>query len=290
MAVFAGRVRNWLGLLFVGTELCACSFVFEPPPGSPHELRPQGDGYRCGKSFWLPLADTASTVASVTWVVRANSELETHSQDSESDLWRASRIAGWAGIGLFGASAIYGYVVEARCASLRNAAEAAAAPPPPPPSTRPKFPGSVFGFGFRMRQAELAQLCLSKRGLWTMEGATGSCKPTLDSNVSPEIRVSFELGVPSEIRTRYLGSAQTKNRDYQALAAGLRASYGPPQVEAEALPPACQASLAECLESGVRPKGPVWHWPAGTIELVPSWASERAVLDIRYAREEVQAD
>ena len=92
------------------------------------------------------------------------------------------------------------------------------------------------------------------------------------------------------IRTRCIGSAQTKNRDYQALAAGLGSSYGPPQVEAAPLPPACQASLADCLEAGVRPKGPVWHWSAGTIELVPSWASERAVLDSRYAREEVQAE
>ena len=121
-----------------------------------------------------------------------------------------------------------------------------------------------------------------------MEGTTGSCKPTLESGATPELRISFELGVPTEIRTLYRGSAQTKNRDYQALAAGLRASYGPPQVEAAALSPACQASLADCLESGVRPKGPVWHWAAGTIELVPSWASERAVLDIRYTREEVR--
>ena len=285
MAVLGARVRNWLALLFIAGQLPACSFIFEPTPGSPHELRPNGDGYRCGKSLWYPIADTASTVASVTWVLRANEELAVHGNDQETDIWRASRIAGWTGIGLFGASAIYGYVVEARCAGLRKAAEVAAAPPPAAP--RPGFPGNVFGFGFRMQQAQLAQVCLAKAGLWSMEGVTGSCKPTLESAAAPEVRITFQLGTPSEIRTIYSGRAETKNRDYQALAAGLRKNYGPPQVEASALTPECQASLGQCLRSGARPTGPLWHWAAGTIELVPMWAGERAVLHIRYTAEEL---
>ena len=283
--MIGARVRSFWGYLFVAGQLCGCSFIAEPVPGTAHELRPK-DGYRCGRSFWLPIADTASTVASVTWVVRANNELEVHENDQDTDKWSVVRVAGWTGIALFGASAIYGYVVEGRCAKLRSDAEASAAPPPP--TVRPAFPGSVLGFGFSMQAGELAQLCLSKGQLWTTEGATGSCKPKLASGTTPEVRVLFELGVPSEIRTLYVGAAETKNRDYQALAAGLRANYGPPQVEPQAWPAACQTSLAACLEAGVRPKGPVWHWPAGTIELVPSWASERAVLDIRYTREEVR--
>ena len=276
------RVCKWLGHSLLASALCACSFVAEPWPGTPHELRAK-EGYRCGKSFWYPIADTASTVASVTWVVRANNELAVHPDDQDTDKWSALRIAGWSGVALFGASAIYGYVVEGRCAMLRKAAETAAAPPP---STRAGFPGSVLGFGFRMQQAQLAQLCLSKGELWTMAGATGICKPKLESSAVPQVRITFQLGTPSEIRTIYSGSAETKNRDYLALATGLRENYGPPQVEASPLTPECQSSLAQCLGSGARPTGPVWHWATGTIELVPTWASERAVLDIRYTIEE----
>jgi hypothetical protein len=287
MDAFGFRVWNRLGTVLVASQLLACSFIAEPPPGSPHELRPSAEGYSCGRSLWYPVADTATAVASATWIVRANDELETHSQDSEGDVWRASRVIGWASLGLFGASAIYGYVVEGRCAALRKNAELKVAPPPS--SGRPGFPGSVFGFGFRMPVGDMAQLCLSKGATWSKEGANASCKPKLESSANPEIRVTFELGVASEIRTLYVGGAETKNRDYQALAAGLRRSYGPPQVEASTLSAECQTSLAQCLEAGVRPTGPVWHWAAGTIELSPRWQDERAVLDIRYTREEAQA-
>jgi len=270
--------------------LLGCSFIAEPPPGSANELRPHGDGYRCGKSWWYPLGDTVSTVASVTWIVRANNELETAGEDQAS-LWHATRVAGWAGVGLFGASAIYGYVVEGRCAQLRknhelevSAASAAASAPSTP--NRANFPGSVFGFGFRMQRGDLVQLCLSKNGQWTVEGAVGVCRQKVESSSFPEVRIGFQLGVPSEIRTIFSGSVQTKNRDYQALASGLRNSYGPPQVEGAALSPSCQASLAQCLESVERPKDPVWHWPSGTIELTPIWVDQRALLEIRYTSED----
>lgn len=192
---------------------------------------------------------------------------------------------------MFGASAIYGYVVEGRCAQLRKkqeiAKDAASAPAVP---NRPNFPGSVFGYGFRMQRGDLVQLCLSKNGQWTMEGAAFVCRQKVESTATPEVRIAFQLGVPSEIRTIFSGSVQTKNRDYQALASGLRKSYGPPQVEGETLSAACQASLAQCLESGERPKGPVWHWASGTIELAPMWADERALLEIRYTLEEATAE
>jgi len=281
---FGVREQRALGVLCSVSLLLGCSFIAEPPPGSANELRPQDKGYRCGKSFWYPVADTVSAAASATWVVRANDELETHSHDSETDVWRASRIAGWVGVGLFGASAIYGYIVEGRCAQLRKNHELAVAAPPV--SNRPNFPASVFGFGFQMPRGDLVQLCLSKGAEWTMDGAVGTCRAKSEASASPEIRLTFQLGTPSEIRTIFTGSAQTKNRDYQALASGLRKSYGAPQVEAAALSSACQASLAQCLESGERPKGPVWHWATGSIELTPIWADERAVLEIRYTLEE----
>ena len=85
------RVCNGLGYSLLASALCACSFVAEPWPGTPHELRAKA-GYRCGKSFWYPLADTASTVASVTWVVRANNELAVHPNDQDIDKWSALRI------------------------------------------------------------------------------------------------------------------------------------------------------------------------------------------------------
>lgn len=283
MGLFGDRERS-LGIVFIASQLLGCSFIFEPAPGSPHELRPNSEGYRCGKSFWYPVADTLSAAASVTWVVRANNELETHSEDSEGDVWRASRIAGWAGLGVFGASAIYGYVVEGRCAQLRKNQELAAAPRAAP--NRPDFPGSVLGFGFRMPEGDLAQLCMSKRAEWSKDGAVGYCRPKSESTANPEVRIRFELGKPAEIRTIYVGAVATKNRDYLALADGLRKSFGPPQVEGAPLSAECQASLSACLEAGARPKGPVWHWAAGSIELAPMWADERAVLEIRYTAEE----
>ena len=284
MHVTGDRKQKSLGIVFIASQLIACSFIGEPPPGSPHELRPNGEGYRCGKSFWYPVADTISAAASATWVVRANNELETHSEDSEGGIWRASRIAGWAGIGLFSASAIYGYVVEGRCAQLRKNREIAATTGPV--STRREFPGSVLGFGFHMPEGDLAQLCMSKNAEWSKNGAVGYCRPRGESTANPEVRITFELGKPAEIRTIYVGAAATKNRDYRSLADGLRKSFGSPQVEGAPLSAACQASLSACLEAGERPKGPVWHWAAGTIELAPMWADERAVLEIRYTAEE----
>ena len=268
-----------LGFLLVVSQASACSFIFEPAPGSANELRPDGKGRRCGRSFWYPVGDASIATTAATWAAGSNDDPDTQSNRSQR-----LRIAGWVGVGVFGASAIYGFVVEGRCALLRKGSEPKAEPPA---AARPSFPGSVFGFGFRMRAPELSQLCRSKGGQWTMEGVTGNCQMTRASTVTPGVRIRFDLGVPSEIRTRYFGAAQTSNRDYQALASGLRKLYGPPQVEASALTAECQASLAQCLESGARPTGPVWHWPGGTIELTPHWEGTRTVLDIRYAREEM---
>src|SRR6188474_2616105 len=88
-------------------------------------------------------------------------------------------------------------------------------------ASQPGFPGSVYGFGFRMPPGDMAQLCLSKAGTWKKGGTTASCKPKLESGVTPEIQISFELGAPSEIRTLYIGNVETRNRDYPGARRGL---------------------------------------------------------------------
>ena len=222
--VFGGGSRKSLALVLATSQLLACSFIAEPPPGSAHELRPDRDGYACGRSFLYPVADTISTGASITWIVRANDELDTHRRDSEGDRWRFARVAGWVSLGVFGASAIYGYFVEGRCARIRKERELAKTLPPA--ATRRAFPSSVFGFGFRRQRAELAQVCVSKDAQWSMEGTVARCRPRNES--VPEVRIAFELGVSSEIRTVFVGAAAAENRDYQSLADGLRKFYGPP--------------------------------------------------------------
>ena len=281
---------SWTKLLHLGsmlTLLSACSFIAEPPPGSANELRVTREGRRCGRSIWYPLADTASTIAGVTWVVRANDDLSAaeHGAGGNTDLFRAERIAGYTVIRLFGASAIYGYVVEARCSALRHAA---APPAPPPEPARTGFPDAVAGFAFRMSSPQAAQLCTSKGHVWTLDGATGVCETRPQSSVNPAMHVTFELGVVSEIRTVYAVPADSLNRNYSALFSALRGSYGAPQVEPAPLSAACAQSLSQCLAAGERPPGPVWHWPKGTIELHSFWKTDRAMLEIRYTREDAQ--
>lgn len=284
--------------------LTGCSFIAETPPGTANVVR-GGQRQPCGRSIWYPLADTASAIAGLTWVLRANSDLadaephtatvvangvaysaESPGNGGNTDLFRAERAAGYGVMGLFGASAIYGFIVEARCASLRSAA--LAPPPTPPGPSRRGFPGSVLGFGFHLQPAQAAAECAAKGRDWALEGAVGVCKPK-SGTADPRVELTFQLGVSTEIRAVYPVNAGTLNRDYSALFASLRGSYGAPQVEPAPFSTDCAASLNQCLEAGEHPATPVWHWAEGTIELRTAWDTDRALLEIRYTREEAAA-
>ena len=85
-----------LGWLLIVSQASACSFIFEPAPGSANELRADSKGRRCGRSFWYPLGDATVATTAATWAAGSNDDPETQSKYSQR-----MRIAGWVGVGLF---------------------------------------------------------------------------------------------------------------------------------------------------------------------------------------------
>ena len=276
------------------TVLTGCSFISEPVPFTASEFSSRKKG-GCGTSVWLPIVDTASTVAGATWVLRANSDLDDTRPHDETfgqytvqapgngdsvDRLKVERAAGWTIIGVFGASAIYGYLVEARCAAHQKPPESAANPM----LASRGFPASVLGYTFRMQRSEAATQCVATDDVWAFWGYTGTCKPRSGTAPHPRVELDFELGVPSRIRVVYPAPPQTANRDYHALADSLRKSFGAPRSDMAPWSAACSASLSDCLSAGEHPEGPTWHWPSGSLELAPTVSDGQPVIEIRYTR------
>ncbi len=287
-----------------------CSLVSMAPPGAPGMTSAKNNRERC-KNIWYPLADTASALAGVAWIVRANDDealngpehtttdcssyggnvcTETTYGSHHDDTYKYERVAGYSILVAFAASAIYGYAVTAEC-DAHNKARVASLATQDTPAERPRhgFPDSVEGFSFALQAAQAAQLCASKGETWELQGSTGSCKPAAESATNPDVRLEFELGAPTTIVLTYHPTPAAVSKNYGALYASLLGFYGAPQVKPGGVSTACAASLGQCLADGESPTGPVWHWAGGTIALSPIWKDDRAVLELRYSREEPQA-
>jgi hypothetical protein len=217
-----------------------------------------------------PIVDLGSTVAGLTWVLHANQQIAdsgpmtvdgytTPGRGGDNSTYEAERLGGYAIMGLFGASAIYGAYVEVECAALREDVRSrgtAHAVEPGPKPKRAGFPGSVYGFGFAIQQQQAAQLCAAKGQEWHIEGATGLCQSKIESVANPDLRLEFRMGVSSEITVVYRSLPAELNKNYGELYASLRGTYGPPQVEPAHISADCAHSLAHCLEMTSTPRAP----------------------------------
>ena len=258
-------------------ELClvgaGCSFSSEGPlartPSQPSKCR----------SFRSPLVDTGVVAVGALTVATAGSQ--------EPDAAKVERIAGYTTMALFGASAIYGFIVVGQCRDQRDediqhgeqGSESEARP-------RPPFPGSVYDFAFRSRPAAAEQVCRGKGRAWTMQGTTGECALRSGPNSEPRARLTFDAGLASQITVVYDGNPENLNQSYGAIYASMRKTFGEPQVPPARPSAACAASLAQCLSDGERPAGASWHWADGSIDLVPNLSDGKPLIELRYTREE----
>ncbi len=305
-----------LGCVALAIAGSGCSFLNErvPPstPASPDAVRsldPDHPRQRPCPSdgFWSPVADTVSTAAGLTWVLYANKQAKgqdyvppsydtqgnfSPGQPSEpgtdSGLVKAERIFGYSSMVLFGASAIYGYVVEGACYSYRKRLSGEASASAPPPQAAPAllgFPGSVLEFSFEMTPAQAGVACTNGGRVWKVEGSLAHCTAAPGSVRTSEVRLRYSLGTPSEITLVYRAPQSGLNEQFRVLDTSMRKFYGAPQLAAN-LPAACSASLEQCLAAGEHPVGPAWHWPKGSIEIAPIWRDEQALIELRYVRAE----
>jgi len=302
-----GRLRKLINaavlLPYVSCSL-GCSIVSEQLPPSDPSQRTKRAAKQCSDVIY-PLADTASTAASISWILLANGKIEDNQpkpegyrtqygvtayfeadpgNPSQVSRYEVLRGVAYASTALFALSAIYGWVVEAQCATLRKEVEGASPKVALASSTQPRFPHSVLDFEFDLRPGAAEQVCSVRGGTWSFEDNVGLCSWPADA-AKPSVRLAFELGVPSRITVIYAASAAQLPTNYSALAASMHKLYGAPQVAAAPPSAACATGLARCLENGEHVAGPVWRWAQGTIELSPAWQGDRAVIELRYVHD-----
>lgn len=186
-------------------------------------------------------------------------------------------------IGLFGAGAIYGWVVTGKCASLRREVDERRRTPPGMGAQR-SFPQYVFRFRFGMREDETKRECAAMGRTWDIDGVA-VCRAGDQTLADPGIEFGFELGALSRVKLSY-GPSEQLGSDYATLYRTIRRAYGPPQVERAALSAACEASLSHCLAAGERPAGATWSWQTGSIELNPVWRDQQALVELVYTWQE----
>lgn len=310
MTLDSWRIR-WSVLIFMlGCD--GCSFVNErfPPstPAAPAESlasEPRRRTKPCPRDgFWSPVLDTVSVAAGLTWVLYANKRAESRpyvpahydnnryypEQPGEAgdngELTKAARYWGYGSMLVFGASAIYGYLVEGSCLSYRNRIEHDSTAVPSNEPARAVFPGAVLQFKFSMALAEAGNACENSGRVFQVDGNAARCVNAPGSLDTSEMRLRYSLGTPSEITVIYHVPSKGLSAQYRRLSDSLGGFYGEPQIAAPSLPAACAATLEQCLAAGEHPRGPVWHWPNGSIEVVPMWRDEQALIEIRYTREE----
>jgi len=277
-----------------------CSFVSSRPPPSAPDQRTARDAAKCG-GVWYPLADTVSVIAGLTWVLRADQLEEdslsktytvtpdgtTLTSTSGGTSYQWMRIAGYAIMGLFGASSVYGYVVEAQCAGLRREiSERRSLSAEPLPAARLVPPSNIAGFTFGLSEAQAERVCTGKQQRWEPRGAMALCRTPAPSEVALPLRLEFQSGTLHRVVVLHRSSPELIGKDYDTLYAAHRSMYGGPQRERAALTGTCATAFADCLKNGEKPRGPAWYWPTSSLELQPVWQGEEMLLEERYTRED----
>ncbi len=288
-------------LMFALFMCTGCSFVSSRPPPSAPEERTAKTAAKCG-DVWYPLADMLSSFAGFTWVLYADQK-EDESRPKmltngptgytmvdagpPTQSYQTERIFGYGAMGVFGASSIYGFIVEMQCGNLRREIkEHQARRSEDLAPVRADLPSSVSGFTFDMRQEQAERACMEKRQEWQLEGTVAHCRPKLDAPAAQPVRLEFESGTLTRIVVLYGPLAEGLNKNYDQIYATLRGTYGAPQLDRDPLVGECGTALAECMKKGQKIKASVWHWPSGSIELQPVWQGDQTLLEVRYSHED----
>jgi len=288
------RTARWLSVGVVSAALACggCSVAWSRvTPKDPAE-RKQGE--KCG-GIKYPLYDLGWTLLGAANVVLGRSlqkpeRIPTGSGEfvevrtGKEDYGKVQETTGYAQMAVFGASAVYGFVVEGICAPRRPQSKAERAKAAP---ARMQFPGAVDGFAFDVAPAAAERVCTPRGQRWKLAGpagTTGYCRS--EGRVPrPDVRIQFTFGVASQIALLYPAAPERLAGHYDQLYAALRASLGAPQVDREPLTDDCANSLGACLARGARPRGAAWHWPEGSVELAPVLDERNAaVIELEYTR------
>ena len=171
-----------------------------------------------------------------------------------------------------------GALVVAKASKQKSAPAAAK-------SSRPSFPRSVLQFSFAMSLSEVGNACENSGRLAHVRGALVDCTAKPGAADTSDVRIRFSAGKPAQITVIYHAPRAGLNAQYDALSGSLQTQYGRAQVPAPKWPAACSASLAACLAASEHPGGPVWHWPNGSIEVVPELRDGEALIDLKYTPE-----
>jgi hypothetical protein len=280
----------------------ACSFISSTLPPSAPDQRTRKAAANCGNIVY-PVLDTASTIAGYTWVLYANRKEEESAPKTYNVGWDGTttlesqgaptadygpvRILGYATMALFGASSLYGYYAALQCANMRHEIALRNRPTAAQPlAVLANPPQGIGGFTFDMTQLQAEQACAANRQAWHLDGTVALCSPNVESNDARPVRLDFQSGELHRMTVIRRASSGELAKTYDELYATLRTTYGPPQVERAALIGPCSGALAECMKNGEKPKGPMWTFPALTIELLPVWQGDQAVLEERYTHRE----
>lgn len=274
-AFVLGAALTTYGCSLVGSRVTA---------RDPNERRP---GERCGGAAY-PLLDTITAVSGLTWVAVGNRKTDpvvingTEVDPGGEPFNPGMATVGYVQLALFGTSAVYGYVVEAVCASrvpdLATDGQHASF------ESGPEFPGSVYGFRFGSSANMAASVCLGQAKSWQLVGSVGLCELKGEPGAEPSVRMKFESGLVTQISVLYAPPAEQLTQSYDRLYVGLRKLYEKPQMDRAPLPRECAASFAGCLSAGQRPSGAVWRWPVGSVELAPGFQQDRHFVEVRYTR------
>jgi len=261
----------------------------------------------CKDNIWYPLADSASVVAGLTWVLHANQvEDDSRPQAGTVDATGNARLTsgpptedlswekdlGYGVMGLFGASALYGFYVEIACAKARHEIdrqhELASGITGKP---RAAMPATVAGFTFETSVAQAQQACLAQGEDWKLEGSSAECSRTAKSAAAArDVQLQFRLGALTQVALIFKLPPEDLNVQYEQLTTSLINLYDKPQVGGGPLVGECATSLAACLANDQKVSGRTWHWPSGSIELTPVWRDEHSLLELRYSHEDPQAE
>lgn len=297
------KVASWS--LACGWLCMGCSFLYSrPPPSGPVEgagaarASNPNIGSRKGCDAANPIYDLTWVAGGIGWVLLANRLEEPPSQPAgttspiDADTpphkdYSGLRYVGYGQMAFFGASTLWGLYVVARCSGARNAerrANAAAAAADQEKSRRKgDLPSAVLGFTFGMTGAQAESACRSQLRDYLVDGALATCT----SRTTPDnARLHFSFGALSEVTAYYQPPREQLAKYYDQLYLTLISKYGPPQADRVPLSAECQTALADCLERGVTVKGPAWAWPKGSVTLTPTWNTDHAEIDVRYARVE----
>lgn len=204
----------------------------------------------------------------------------------DPDTQRAGRIGGFAVLGMFTASAVYGAYVTVECqsswpGSVRRAEQAERLSRPP----KVGFPGQVLQFQLGATTDAAARACSASGGTFEPGQAHSLCRSPARSLARPDARLEFHSGSLSRVILVYPTTPDTLQATLAQIEAQAVSYYGPPRSGPNAWPASCVSSgAAQCIKDGELPGRAFWSFSDGDIDLRPSLDGDMPLVELRYTR------